>query len=163
MKLLMCGQEAGTHKDHQKALSYLALWQGSGHQTVPCRSTTIRKAAGKQSICKVSAQLTSMHLAPYLRCFWVSGICVCLQHFSNTRRGSQEASWILSWVEVLAWALVPSYFTCPIQSELNAEQLSRTWHTGWNAGSWHSSIPWSSSHTTTALPRPFMHQAGSPN
>lgn len=89
MKLLMCGQEAGTHKDHQKALSYLALWQGSGHQTVPCRSTTIRKAAGKQSICKASAQLTSTHLDPCQRCFCVSGICVCLQHFTNTRRGSQ--------------------------------------------------------------------------
>lgn len=46
MKLLMSGQEVDTHKEHQKALSYLTLWQGSGHQTVPCRSAMIRKATG---------------------------------------------------------------------------------------------------------------------
>lgn len=49
MKPLISGQEVGTHKEHQKALSYLALWQGSGHQTVLCRSTMIRKAMGKTS------------------------------------------------------------------------------------------------------------------
>lgn len=124
MKLLMCGQEAGTHKDHQKALSYLALWQGSAHQTVPCRSTMIRKAAGKQIICKVSAQLTSMHLDPYQRCFCVSGSVFACNTFQILAEVLKLASWLSSWLEVLAWALVPFYFTCPIQSELNAERLS---------------------------------------
>lgn len=50
MKPLMSGQEVGTHNEHQKALSHLALWQGSGHQTVPCRSGMISKATGKHSI-----------------------------------------------------------------------------------------------------------------
>lgn len=99
MKLLMSGREVGIHKDDQKALSCLAWWQGSGHRTVPCRSAAIRKAAGKQSIREVFAQLRSMRHAPYQRCFWVSGIYVCLQRFSDTCRGSQ-ASQLWPWVKL---------------------------------------------------------------
>lgn len=147
MKLLMCSQEAGTHKDHQKALSYLALWQGSAHQTVPCRSTMIRKAAGKQSICKVSAQLTSMHLDPYQRCFCISGICVCLQHFSNTHRGSQAGQLTIELIRGAGLSLGTILLRLPHTEWAKCRTIVHTGHTGWNAGSWNSSVPWSSSHT----------------
>lgn len=69
--------------------------------------------------------------------------------------------WLLSWLEMLVWVLVPFYFTLPIWSELSTEQLSCRWHTGWNAGSCHSSVPeLHPTLTTTASLRPFMHQAG---
>lgn len=128
----MSGQEVSTHKKHQKALSYLALWQGSGHQTIPCRSAMIRKATGKDSIWKVFAQLMFMHHAPCWRCFWDLGLLATLLRY--WQRFSRQPAMALGKDDYRAdsrhWLESWYHSTSPLPSESGAER----WHIGRNAG-----------------------------
>lgn len=89
MKLLMSVQEAGTCKDHQKALSYLVLRQGLGHRTVPCRSAVIREGVGKtkhpKSLCPANIHAPC---SPSEMCLGFWDLCLLATLFKELQRCS---------------------------------------------------------------------------